>query len=106
MRCPYCRKEVRWGASNCPGCQAQISYGCRVPVSGCALNIVIAFLAGSGMIALFVGKDPSGEPTISNQTVATIGALAAFIGLGAAFAMSKIAKRFVSFSRKRSDLWR
>jgi hypothetical protein len=67
--------------------------------------MVIAFLTASGLIALLATKDPSGEPTISHQAIGMVGGLSVFIGLGLALVMSRIAKRFVSFSRKRPDPW-
>src|SRR6516164_6649228 len=103
LRCPYCHKDVNWGAITCPGCQAQISYGCKVPVTGCLLTIVIAFLAASVLIALLATKDPAGNITISHQAVGAVCALSILMGWGLWLLLKRIARTFVSFSRRRAD---
>jgi hypothetical protein len=82
MRCPYCRRDVRWGVTSCPECHAQISYGCKVPVTGCFLTIVVAFLAACVLIPLLSTKDAAGNTTISQQGACIIGALSVLLGLG------------------------
>jgi hypothetical protein len=75
-------------------------------VTGCLLNIVIAFLVASVLVAILATKDPTGNVTIPHQTAVIIGVLALSSGFGLWRLMSSLAKRFVSFSRRRSDPWR
>jgi hypothetical protein len=103
VRCPFCRTQVRRGAISCPTCRARISYGCTVPVTGCLLPIVVAFLVGCGLIGLFSEEDATGARTIPQNLLIGIGIFSAFLGLGLWLLMVQIAKRFISFSRRRRD---
>src|SRR5437016_1772167 len=95
LRCPFCRKDLYWGATSCPGCHAQISYGCKVPVTGCFLTIVVAFLTACTLIPLLSAKDSAGNITLSHQAAGIIVALSISLGLGLWILMSRIARKFV-----------
>src|SRR5438132_11356796 len=103
LRCPFCRKDLSWGATSCPGCHSQISYGCIVPVTGCFLAIVVAFLTACTLIPLLSTKDTAGNITLSHQAAGIIVALSVSLGLGLWILMTRIAGKFVSFSRRRSS---
>ncbi|MBW0000145.1 MAG: hypothetical protein JO015_13670 [Verrucomicrobia bacterium] len=101
MHCPYCRTGLTWGLIRCPNCNARISYGCKVPITGFFLSVVVAFLAASSLIALLATRDTGGNPCISNTILAGIGAFSALLGLGSWLLMLRAARRSVSFSRDR-----
>jgi phosphate/sulfate permease len=65
--------------------------------------MVIAFLAASVLIALLATKDPAGNITISDQAVGAVCAFSILMGLGLWLLMKRIAKTFVSFSRRGAD---
>jgi hypothetical protein len=67
------------------------------------LAIVIAFLAGSILIGVFSARDPAGNASLSQAAIIVIGAFSALLGFGLWLLMARIAKRFVSFSRRRPD---
>src|SRR4029077_5881011 len=52
-----------------PDARRKSPYGWKVPVTGCLLTMVIAFLAASVLVALLATKDPAGNITISHQAV-------------------------------------
>jgi hypothetical protein len=103
MRCPYCRTVVTWGLTGCPQCHARISYGCKVPVTGFLLTVVVGVLTASSLIPILSTRDAAGNPGISGEALAAIGGFSLLAGLGLWFLMIRIARRFVSFSRRRTD---
>src|ERR1700751_588663 len=103
MRCPFCRTNVVRGAISCPGCRAQISYGCAVPATGCFLTIVVAFLAGSVLMGILSAGNAEGHGSLSQNLLFGIGAFSVSLGFGLWLLMVHVAKRFVSFSRRRRD---
>jgi hypothetical protein len=74
-------------------------------VTGCFLTVVVAFLAACVLIPLLSTKDTAGNITLSHEGAGIIGALSILLGLGLWILMTRIAKKFVSFSRRRSDPW-
>jgi hypothetical protein len=64
---------------------------------------VIAFLAGSILIGVFSARDPAGNASLFQTVLIRIGTFSAFLGFGLWLLMVRIAKRFVSFSRRRPD---
>jgi hypothetical protein len=102
LRCPFCRKAVSWGLVSCPGCHAQISYGCKVPVTGCLLTIVVAFLLACVLIPLLSTRDPAGNIILSNHAAWIVAVLPVSLGLGLWILMIRIARKFVSFSRRKN----
>jgi hypothetical protein len=64
---------------------------------------VIAFLAGSILIGVFSVRDPVGNASLSETAFIGIGVFSVLFGFGFWLLMSRIAKRFVSFSRRRPD---
>jgi hypothetical protein len=67
------------------------------------LTIVISFLAGSILIGVFSARDPTGNAILSENAFIGIGAFSVVFGFGLWLLMARIAKRFVSFSRRRPD---
>ena len=67
------------------------------------MTVVMAFLAASVLIALLATKDPAGNITISHQAVGAACLLSILMGLGLWLLMKRIAKTFVSFSRRRAE---
>ncbi|MBV8900375.1 MAG: hypothetical protein JOY92_09740 [Verrucomicrobia bacterium] len=101
MRCPYCRTELAWGVIRCPKCNARISYGCKVPITGFVLAVVVAFLTASSLIALLTTRDAGGTPSISDAVLTGIGAFSVLLGFGLWLLMIRLAQRSASFSRSR-----
>jgi hypothetical protein len=67
------------------------------------LTIVISFLAGSVLIGVFSAGDAAGRESLSENALLGIAAVSVTLGFGLWLLMTHIAKRFVSFSRKRRD---
>jgi hypothetical protein len=67
------------------------------------LAIVISFLAGSILIGVFSARDPAGNAILSETALIGIGAFSVLSGFALWLLMARIAKRFVSFSRRRPD---
>lgn len=101
VRCPYCRTKFAWGFIRCPKCDARISYGCKVPITGFFLSVVVAFLAAGSLIALFATRDAGGNPCISDAVLTGIGTFSVLFGLGLWLLMIRAARRSASFSRPR-----
>jgi hypothetical protein len=74
-------------------------------VTGCFLTIVVAFLAACVLIPLLSTRDPAGNITLSHEAAGIIGALSVSLGLGLWMLMTRIARKFASFSRRRFDPW-
>jgi hypothetical protein len=91
------------GEVSCPTCRARISYGCTVPATGCLLTVVVSFLAGSALIGVFSAGDAAKGADLSQNLLIGIGVFSMLFGLTLWLIMSYVAKRFVTFSRRRRD---
>jgi hypothetical protein len=67
------------------------------------LTIVVAFLAESVLIGILSAGNAEGQGSLSQSLLFGIAAFSGSLGLGLWLLMTRVAKRFVSFSRRRRD---
>jgi hypothetical protein len=67
------------------------------------LTIVLAFLTGSVLMGILAARNAEGQGTLSQSMLFGIAAFSVSLGLGLWLLITYLAKRFVSFSRRRRD---